>query len=183
MTKLNSTALSKTLSHALRHEPWIYELELDAQGWASLDAVLNALRAERSEWASLVVEDLEQMIATSSKKRHEIEGNRIRAFYGHSITGLLAKERASPPHVLYHGTAPEVACVIKVDGLKPMNRQYVHLSSDIETAHEVGRRKSKLPTILKVDAERASQSGVLFYLGNEKVWLADMIPSSFILEQ
>ena len=25
--------LSKTISHALRHEPWLYELELDDEGW------------------------------------------------------------------------------------------------------------------------------------------------------
>jgi putative RNA 2'-phosphotransferase len=28
--------LSEVFSHALRHEPWLYELELDDEGWASL---------------------------------------------------------------------------------------------------------------------------------------------------
>lgn len=28
--------LSKILSHALRHEPWVYELELDDGDWATL---------------------------------------------------------------------------------------------------------------------------------------------------
>ncbi len=28
--------LSKTLAHALRHAPWIYELELDEAGWTDV---------------------------------------------------------------------------------------------------------------------------------------------------
>lgn len=29
--------LSRLVSHALRHEPWIYELELDDEGWVPID--------------------------------------------------------------------------------------------------------------------------------------------------
>jgi putative RNA 2'-phosphotransferase len=35
--------LGRVLSHALRHEPWLYELELDADGWVAV----AALREER----------------------------------------------------------------------------------------------------------------------------------------
>jgi putative RNA 2'-phosphotransferase len=66
--------LSKVLSHALRHEPWLYELELADEGWASLDAVLGALRGERAEWGSLSRADVERMIEGSAKRRHEIVG-------------------------------------------------------------------------------------------------------------
>lgn len=27
--------LSRAVSHALRHEPWLYELELDGEGWTT----------------------------------------------------------------------------------------------------------------------------------------------------
>jgi putative RNA 2'-phosphotransferase len=33
---LNDKDLSKVVSHALRHEPWLYELELDEEGWRAL---------------------------------------------------------------------------------------------------------------------------------------------------
>lgn len=36
--------LSRAVSHALRHEPWLYELELDGEGWTSVDDLLQALR-------------------------------------------------------------------------------------------------------------------------------------------
>ncbi len=28
--------LSKTLAHVLRHETWLYELKLDAEGWTAV---------------------------------------------------------------------------------------------------------------------------------------------------
>ncbi len=62
-----------------------------------------------------------------------------------------------------------------------MNRQYVHLSEDINTASLVGSRKTKTPIILSVDTFAAREYGVKFYYGNDKVWLADRIPSKYIL--
>jgi RNA:NAD 2'-phosphotransferase (TPT1/KptA family) len=47
------TDVSRTISHALRHEPWLYELELDDTGWVPVGALLTALRAEKSAWAGL----------------------------------------------------------------------------------------------------------------------------------
>lgn len=172
--------LSKTLSHALRHEPWLYELELDDEGWAPLDAVLGALRAERAEWRDLSRADVERMIESSSKRRHEIMGDHIRALYGHSVPGKLRRERRTPPAVLYHGTSVEAAKTIAHDGLKPMSRQYVHLSVDKETAEQVGLRKDANPIILMIDAATANADGIVFYAGNDKVWLADFVPASFI---
>ena len=45
--------LSRVLSHALRHEPWLYELELDADGSTAVEAVLAALREERPDWRAV----------------------------------------------------------------------------------------------------------------------------------
>lgn len=172
--------LSRAVSHALRHEPWLHELELDAEGWASVDALIDALRAERGAWSALSEADLEHMIAQSEKKRHELRDGKIRACYGHSTPQKLTLDQTEPPSILYHGTSPETAEMIRKDGLKPMGRQYVHLSSDSETASKVGARKARSPIILRVDAEAAFASGIRFYHGNEMVWLADIIPPEFI---
>jgi putative RNA 2'-phosphotransferase len=172
--------LSKAISHALRHEPWLYELELDDEGWADLNILLAALRERGDEWQHLSHKDVEQMIAMSAKRRHEIEGGRIRALYGHSVPGKLRRERGVPPATLFHGTSPMVAEIVMRDGLRAMTRQYVHLSTDPATALEVGRRKSRTPVLLHVDAGRAHENGVAFYIGNDKVWLADEVPVAFV---
>jgi len=176
----NDAELSKALSHALRHEPWLYELELDDEGWASLDAVLEALKSQRDEWQDLLLLDLMRVVESSSKRRHEIIEGRIRALYGHSVPGKLRHELASPPSILLHGTSPEAATVIVRKGLLPLKRQYVHLSIDVATAMEVARRKSKTPMLFEVEAQAAHKAGILFYVGNERVWLADSVPARFL---
>lgn len=70
--------------------------------------------------------------------------------------------------------------MVELDGILPMGRQFVHLSVDRETAMSVGRRKSASPVVLVVDAVAASSTGVMFYEGNDLVWLADRIPAEFI---
>ena len=175
-----STELSRAISHALRHEPWLYELELDAQGWADLEQLLLALRQKGGAWTELRREHIEEMIEKSEKKRHELRGRRIRASYGHSVPGRLQRVRGVPPAELFHGTAPDTAEIILRDGLLPMGRQFVHLSVDRETALAVGRRKDRSPILLTVTAEAAHRHGVAFYRGNENVWLADVVPADFI---
>ncbi|HEX3596016.1 MAG TPA: RNA 2'-phosphotransferase [Polyangiaceae bacterium] len=173
-------AISRALSHALRHEPWLYELELDEEGWANLDVVLAALRQHRDEWRELSRQDIERVVATSAKRRYEIGGERIRALYGHSVPGALRRVAGVPPEMLFHGTSPLASEAILRDGLKPMSRQNVHLSVDVATALEVGRRKSRAPVLLHVEARAAHDGGVAFYVGNEKVWLADAVPAEFV---
>jgi putative RNA 2'-phosphotransferase len=172
--------LSKTISHALRHEPWLYELELDGEGWVSINSLLVSLQQERDEWANLGENDLAEMIASSNKKRHEIYNEKIRALYGHSLPGKLSKRLAEPPRILYHGTSSNATEIIRIQGLKPMSRQYVHLSVDIETAKQVGLRKTKQPVILEVKSYEGYQAGLKFYQGNDYVWLADCVLPEFI---
>ena len=90
--------VSKAVAHALRHEPWLYELELDDEGWVLLRDLLGALQAQGPSWAGLTLDDLAAMAESSSKRRYELDGGRIRALYGHSLPGRLAgAPGAGPP--------------------------------------------------------------------------------------
>lgn len=173
------TRLSKAVAHMLRHQPWRYELELDEAGWVDLDALVAALRTER-RWRSLARADVEEMVHRSAKRRYEIADGRIRALYGHSVPGRIVRELGVPPPVLFHGTAADAATVIRDEGLRPMRRQYVHLSVDRDTAVAVGSRKGDRVAVLVVAAAEAYAAGVPFWRGNEAVWLAEHIPSPFI---
>ena len=172
--------LSRTISHALRHQPWLYELELDEEGWVEAEALLSALRSHRHEWRHLTQQDLSLVMENSDKQRFEMRGDLFRALYGHSTPQRLQKVPAEPPAILYHGTAPQTAQIILTTGLKPMGRQYVHLSVDRGTARQVGQRKARQPVILQAAAAEAHAAGVVFYKGNEQIWLADHVPAAFI---
>lgn len=171
--------ISKEISYALRHAPWEYELEMDEEGWVPIEQLLDALHRTKA-WQDVTQDDIQQMINLSEKKRHEIVGNRIRAFYGHSIPMKITKTERKPPDILYHGTARRFVQSIMENGLTPQSRQYVHLSQDIETAQTVGKRHDDKPCILVIDSLKAWNEGVSFYYGNEKVWLADFVPGKYI---
>jgi putative RNA 2'-phosphotransferase len=82
------------------------------------------------------------MIARSDKIRFELKDDKIRALYGHSST-LCIKVNKIPsksPTILYRGTSHLVIDPIMSEGLRPMNRQYVHLCTDENTAIQVGKR-------------------------------------------
>ncbi len=179
MSFINYLKLSKEISYALRHAPWEYELELDENGWVGVEQLLTALK-ENNGWKSVTIEDLEHIIEGSDKKRHELIDGKIRALYGHSVNKKIVKESSEPPVILFHGTARRFLELIESNGLLPKGRQYVHLSNDIETAIQVGKRRDDKPIILEIDAKRAWDEGVRFYLGNDKVWLADIIPIKYI---
>lgn len=177
---LSDVDLSRAVSRALRHEPWLYELELDDEGWVPVDQLLAALREKGGEWEAVDRAALERMLASATKRRHEFDGGRIRALYGHSLPGCIQKRPEVPPARLFHGTAQEPWAAIAVDGLLPMQRQFVHLSVDRETAMSVGRRKSTSPVVLVINAAAAASAGTTFHEGNEFVWLAASIPARFI---
>ncbi|MGX6970664.1 RNA 2'-phosphotransferase [Vagococcus bubulae] len=175
--QINYNELSKEVSYALRHAPWEFELELDEEGWVPVNQLLDSLN-KKKEWELIGINDLEYMIEHSKKKRHEMKNDAIRAYYGHSIPQKIKRTGATPPDILYHGTSMSALEGIKISGITPMNRQYVHLSEDIETALSVGKRKAVSPVILEIDTKDVLSQGGQFYLGNEKVWLSDFIPNN-----
>ena len=178
--RIDTTELSKAVSQALRHAPEAYGLSLDPEGWAGMHDLINALVRRHPEWEGLGESHLSEMTARSRKRRHEIAGHRIRALYGHSTAERVAKPLGKPPELLYHGTDPKAAEAILAEGLKPMGRQYAHLSTDTQTAYQVGKRKAARPVILIIRAANAFESGVAFYKGNDSVWLAGYVPRAFI---
>ena len=174
--------LSKTMAYALRHQPGQFGLTLDEEGWVPIDDLVAALRRHRHDWQDVGAEDFAQVIEQSEKKRYEMRDGKIRAYYGHSTPQKVTLEASTPPAILFHGTTPRAARSIHVEGLKPMKRQYVHLSADLETARQVALRRTPRPVILRVSALEAHQEDIKFYLGNDSVWLAEQVPPRFITE-
>lgn len=162
----------KKLVYALRHSPETFGLTPDEEGWVDLRTFLDAMGITR--------EKLESIVANMDKKRLEISGDRIRAAYGHSFASKIQHKESTPPDVLYHGTPIFSAFLIRKEGLKPMGRQYVHLSNTPEQAVIVGSRRQADPVILTIDAKKAFEDGIKFYHGNEDIWLADHIPARYI---
>lgn len=176
LSNATEVSLSKFMTKLFRHTPEQYGLILDPEdGSCTLDDLLSVL-VKTPRWSEVTAGDIRQVVADCEKQRFEIEGERIKARYGHSHT-KIAYEPGTPPPTLYHGTHAGALPVIMGEGLRPMGRQYVHLSEGTHFASLAGSRRGKL-TLLTVDTIRAGQMGVTFYFAGNEVWLAAPVPPS-----
>lgn len=175
---MNSTSTSKFLSLILRHKPEEIGLTLDANGWASIEELID-LAGRRG--TRLSRPQIETIVAESDKQRFAIsdDGTMIRANQGHSVDIALGLATQTPPDQLFHGTATRFLDSIRESGLHSASRQHVHLSSDVHAAEKVGSRHGK-PVILVVESGQMARDGHLFYLSENGVWLTDNVPAKYL---
>lgn len=157
----------------LRHGPETVGLTLGEGGWVKIDDLLAGLESIDKPMSR---ERLVKIVETNDKKRFTIseDGKRIRAAQGHSVKVDLGLKPAAPPDVLYHGTATRFMKAISKEGLRSMNRDHVHLSSDLETATKVAMRHG-VPVILKIRTSALVDAGQEFYQADNGVWLTGPI--------
>jgi putative RNA 2'-phosphotransferase len=170
---------SKFLSYVLRHEPQSIGLVLDCEGWADITALIAGARQSGRELDEALIR---AVVESSDKKRFSIseDGLRIRAAQGHSTESVaITYTEKLPPEFLYHGTATRFLESILKEGLKPGERQHVHLSENVQTATAVGQRYGK-PVVLKIEALRMHQQGFKFFQAENGVWLTNAVSHLFI---
>lgn len=170
--------ISKFISLVLRHKPEEIGLQLNDNGWASVDELIRKLNDRGVE---IDINILNNVVETNDKERFSFNEDKtmIRANQGHSIDVELNLKEVIPPDILYHGTTVKYLDSIFKDGLKKQSRQHVHLSQTIETARSVGGRHGK-PVILIIRSKEMRSVGYKFYLSENKVWLTDSVPVEYI---
>jgi len=164
----------KRLAFLLRHDVEALEQgKIDEHGWRKVDE-LAGLGFSR--------ELLDEIVASNNKQRYEFssDGERIRAHQGHSIKVDVELAEATPPDVLYHGTATRFLESIYAKGLVAGNRLYVHLSADEATAINVGSRHGT-PVVIKIDCRQMLVNGCKFYLSNNGVWLTEHVATKYFI--
>ncbi len=176
--KLNPVRLSKFLSLILRHRALDFGLTPDAEGFVPVDALLPLVQQRFGAEVGRI--EISQVVDNSRPSRFELREGLIRATYGHSFQAPVNYPEVTPPPLLYHGTRPDALEQIRREGLHSMQRQYVHLSTTVERAEHVARRRTRTPVILIVHAEQAQAAGILFHSPEPQHYLAEHIPPEFI---
>lgn len=185
LAKEYEKSLSKTLSYILRHHPEDFDLKMEINGTVKIGKLLNALR-EDNRFKKIEYEDLKRLVDKDKKNRFTIikldnEPRRIKANYGHSIDNIdLNYENVRPPKCLYHGTTKKFYKNILKQGLKKMNRKYVHLSKTEKQAFKVGKRRAKNPIILKINALEMYKDGYNFFKTNSDIILTEYVNNQYI---
>lgn len=178
MTEQDKKRIGKFLSLVLRHDPSKIGIELDENGWANVQELIEKCKKHRCNFS---LEELEEIVETNDKQRYSFneKRNKIRANQGHSIDIDLALSPSDPPDFLYHGTATRFLSSIMEQGIIKGSRQHVHLSKDKETAEKVGSRHGKV-IVLTIMTGKMHEDGILFYQSDNGVWLTDYIDVKYI---
>ena len=171
--------IGKFICLILRHKPNSIGISLDENGWANTQELLNGLNSAGNK---INMEQLIHIVDTDNKHRFSFNENKskIRANQGHSLPINLGLVETVPPAILYHGTSVKFIDSIKLNGILKKSRQYIHLSSNKETAISVGSRHGK-PIVLEINAMQMFLDGYKFYLSENLVWLTDNVPYQYIL--
>jgi putative RNA 2'-phosphotransferase len=178
MNDKRKTTISKFLSKYLRHAPEEIGIALEPGGWVGVDELLAASAKHGMKYSR---EELDEVVRTNDKQRFAFDDSRtkIKANQGHSTEVELTFTAATPPPILYHGTPDKNVEAILREGLNKGQRHHVHLSKDIPTAHKVGSRRGHA-TILIVDAAKMAAEGHTFWVSDNGVWLADVVPPQYL---
>jgi putative RNA 2'-phosphotransferase len=168
------------LAFLLRHGGPARGVTVDPEGWAALQDVVRALRKMNRQLNATTGSAVVSVVRSQESERFEIAQGRIRALYGHTLPGVVAARPAIPPTRLFHGTAAENEPRIREEGILPMRRGYVHLTSDLGYALQVARACGKSWIVLRLRATDAADSGVEFLTTAGHVWLASAIRPDFL---
>lgn len=171
-----SERITRSLAYMLRHQPEEFDLDLDDEGWGEMEEVVCALNERLGE--PIEEEDVIEALEGGDRQRYEVDGDRIRALYGHSFY-VEPGEPTEPPETLYVGVGSRDAAKAEEVGLKPGRRSFVHLSLTEEDAIEAGRRAAPEYVVITVDAAEAWEEGIEFY-DRISLFLSEEIPADFL---
>lgn len=175
---MKTTNISRYIALLLRHHPEKAGLCLDEHGWVEVEALIQGVRRRYPEFNRAV---LDEIVARDSKQRYAYNQDKtcIRANQGHSISVDVELKQALPPTVLYHGTGEKYVESIQKVGLIPKSRLYVHLSTDIQTAIQVGKRHGQ-PVVYQIDTQQMIHDGFIFYISANHIWLTKAVPVQYL---
>lgn len=179
---MNKMKLSKYISYILRHHPEDIGISLQDGGWVETNKLIEGINKSDNRF-NISLPELKEIVDTDNKQRYSFKDNYkyIRANQGHSIKDLnMGYREVTPPKYLYHGTSKEVVSSINKSGkIKPMSRQFVHLSKDIETALNVGSRHGE-PVVYLIDCEKMLKDNKKFYISENNIYLVEEVDIKYI---
>ncbi len=177
--------LSKLVSYLLRHDPEAAGLHMDSEGWVDVNQLVHGIKTKwpRNHLYQWVTpEHVKALALLDPKGRFELKEGKIRARYGHnqSLNVNIDYPEDVESAILYHGTTLQALPSILREGLKPLKRKYVHLTTNIQDAIETAKRHRGRPVVLEIDCEKLRSMGIKIYKASPTIRLAKHVPPSCI---
>lgn len=175
----------------LRHNPEEINITLDEHGWANVDELIEGIS---NAGYKINIDILEKIVKEDNKQRYSFNEDHslIRANQGHTIPVdvelyELTKDDIDKLDVLYHGTSTRFVSSIDQNGILRMQRNYVQLSTNIETAKSVGNRHNrKYPgnvCIYVIDIKSMFNDGIKIFRSVNNVYLTHHVPTKYFIDK
>ncbi|ROS52641.1 RNA 2'-phosphotransferase [Frigoribacterium sp. PhB24] len=163
--------ISKAMSYHLRHDT---SAKTAVGGWMFAEDLADALKAHGHR--GVTPEQLLVVAGALGEPRFELDGQEIRASYGHSVNRRSDYERPTPPEWLFHATAiGNLPSIFEARaGLRSMDRQFVHMTTDPDRALHSAKRHSSNVVLLRVAGAKIPD----VVKAAEDTWLIELVPAA-----
>lgn len=184
---------ARKLVQLLRHDPGVVTT---SKGWCTLADLQLELQARLGP-VDVSDEALRRFVENDDKHRLEriiIDSTVMyRARYGHTIPDVFpdmtntAHWMSDSVPLLYHGTTSAALPEILKHGILPMQRRFVHLTTSIELARNVGQRHVRSGdhvVVLRIIADiRKNPCFCLWSVEGTDLFVTKSVPVSYIHEE
>lgn len=168
--------VGRMMAGILRHFPERFNLTMDGRGWVDLDDFITEVKAARRDYNRWLRRDhIEALVETDEKGRYQIDGGMLRATYAHSVEVNLDDLPEAETEELYFPVAEEEMDLVLEAGLRPTDRNMIHLSSSAEKAYSAGRVHNPDPIILTIDVAAAQRGGSAILRAGKTVYVTDAV--------
>jgi putative RNA 2'-phosphotransferase len=171
-------ALARFLTYMLGCRPDEFGLFPDEQGFIPIKDILKAC-SEEDGWGFVREASIEELLREPDGPGFEMEDKMLRVHPGQSRLNYGPPERVLPPKLLYHAVRRKGYPVILEQGIKPGGRPLIPLSTTIEAAMRIGKRRDSTPVLLTILASRADEAGIHFFRSQELIYLVDFLPPKY----
>lgn len=168
--------IGRMMALILRHQPERFGLTMDGRGWVDLDGFVQAICDARQNYARwLRKQHIVALVETDEKGRYQIDGGMVRATYAHSVNVNLDDLPEAQVDQLYFPVSEEEMDLVLEAGLRPTDRNKIHLSATPEKAYSAGRVHIADPLLLEIDVKKASDSGNFIFRAGKSVYITDAV--------
>ena len=101
MSDRESNSIGRILALVLRHAPEKFDVEMDLNGWVNTRELSDAIQNKRKGYHWIRSWHFQAIADSDEKGRYRVEGEMIRATYGHSIELELDLPTDDIPDALY----------------------------------------------------------------------------------
>ena len=173
--------VGRMMAGILRHFPERFGLTMDGRGWVDLDQFVDAIAKSRPNFARwLRRQHIQALVETDDKGRYQIDGGMIRATYAHSVNVNLDDLPEAQVDTLYFPVAEEEMDIVLESGLRPSDRNMIHLSATPDKAYSAGRVHIPDPLLLEIDVKAASDAGNFIFRAGKSVYVTEAVEPDYL---